>query len=324
MKRDSGQKLLKVILCLSMVLSLYLSQTSIAFGKNVDRQEEEIQYLFKSKQPRDHIKAFEIKEKRGDNIFKSETNYFKSLQKSQKELIFENINNPMALSQLDQIHKEVEKYKDSIEEDKNKPVQELRNIGYSDEQIEILRTYDRSDISTTALSPNLIVYGDFDNETLTSTSTKVRLIVCFDWTEGKRGALLNVKDIFAVAWSNDMVPIDSNTWSVITYCFRTGAPNMTVSEKVLPESTNSNYITFWTASSRNGIMCDIDSGTIVTMLTKNKRITDTIAYASYGAGAVSIVPGFSIGYPAGAGISINFDYRVEKVGAVRVYQPSAY
>ncbi|MBQ6294096.1 MAG: hypothetical protein IJK77_09630 [Lachnospiraceae bacterium] len=181
----------------------------------------------------------------------------------------------------------------------------LSNLGYSNEQIMILRSFNGSEEQIRALAATLFfdLYIDFVTWSQADNRTNARLCYDFSWNGVP---LIKTRDIVAVSWNDWTI---NGTLSYITYVSITGTgSNLYLPATYVPNNGPTSFGGgFKFAMTQNDNYYWAKSGYGIFTLYKNYIRHDLSAYAEYGHSTVLLNPGFSIpGYG-----SISFTYGID-------------
>lgn len=207
-------------------------------------------------------------------------------------------------------------YSEKIVQLKQYTDEQLRNVDYTEDQIAAIREFDPNHVDEDILmraATSVDVSGDFQNYEHGEDGTTVEYIVEFHWN-GISSNWFN--DIFAVTWNSPLNEVSSKGY--VEYKSVSGY----VTEiKHTPEAdalyATSIVFPKYRYDQKHGEASYVNAGSIIGTLHANTDVRDITGYCAYGYTAININPGFSLG---SAGVSINFDTGIKKVGQDRFYR----
>lgn len=207
-------------------------------------------------------------------------------------------------------------YSEKIVQLKQYTDEQLRNVDYTEDQIAAIREFDPNHVDEDILmraATSVDVSGDFQNYEHGEDGTTVEYIVEFHWN-GISSNWFN--DIFAVTWNSPLNEVSSKGY--VEYKSVSGY----VTEiRHTPEAAAlyATSIVFpkYRYDQKHGEASYVNAGSIIGTLHANTDVRDITGYCAYGYTAININPGFSLG---SAGVSINFDTGIKKVGQDRFYR----
>ena len=202
-----------------------------------------------------------------------------------------------------------EEYARHLHEYKYLPEENLRDLGYSAQQIDLIRDFTGSEAEIRAIAATLYftLYTDYVTWSASQNRTNTRLCYEFEWNGVP---LIKTKDIVAVTWNDWTI---NGKLSTITYVHIYGSqPDQYGSATFVPnDGPNSFGGGFKFAMTRDDNYYWAKSGIGIFTLYHNYERHDLSAYAEYGHSTVTLSPSFSIpGYG-----SISFSYGVSRAAS---------
>lgn len=228
----------------------------------------------------------------GANISTISINEYDLLSKMAEESTSSLLAKGYSLNEIDTIQNLDSEYRAHLEQFTDMETEALKNLGYSDEQILILRNFSGSqrEIQALAAGCNLSLYCDYATWSDTKNRTDSRLRYSFNWTGVP---LIKTTDIVSVRW-NDWT-IHSHSANV-TYAPISGTgSNIIANATYVPNNGPLAYgSSFRFAMTRNDNSYWGKSGTGFFNLYHNYYKKDMSAYAEYGHSTIICTPSASI------------------------------
>ncbi|MBC9785939.1 hypothetical protein H1S01_15750 [Heliobacterium chlorum] len=191
--------------------------------------------------------------------------------------------------------------------------QTLKNMGYTDSQINTLKNFKGTESEIIALSATCTLKAALNNFSYNSTTDKTNFRVYFEWAWSSV-PIITGTDIVALTWSPEMymtIP-DTQTSHKVTYVHPIGtsySKNVTVNPENAGTAASSKFSmtegAYW-AKNGSGYM----------RVTKQGKLSEAAMLISYGHSQVTLTPSVSF-----SGLSISFGSGVNKESTSYLHAP---
>lgn len=290
------------ILSLFLTLILLMSFMTIGFsvyGQDID--DDSITSL-KRKQKGDFHASFNEYE-----LLKQVNEEYQKSKKEQSSGSDSKFNN-LSAEEIYMIENYMEAYSNKIYDLKEWEIEELQEVGYNNEQINAIKTFDGSEEKMALAATTVDVDVGFRNLNHSTSGTTVDLIAAFN----ANGISSNwFRDLFVVVWSTPLT-VKSNS-GCVGYVNRYGQ-KIYIEHTPRPNTLYGREIEFYKNSDGPGSdHYYIDAGSIILGLKSNTYVYDFATYASYGYTYLNISPSANVSY-GGSGLGISFIIGMSEAG----------
>lgn len=217
---------------------------------------------------------------------------------------------------IEDVHKQFSDYVYELQA--NKTETELAELGYSDEQISLIKNYDGSQDIVSLFSASVSVTNSVSNYKYNSSTNKTSADIKFGFTWNGTAAHI-YEDVLAVAWSEGFYCTSTADMS-ITCTYKSNrndtkmsfsAPSSSPSVKKDTVNTGNTSAKF-TFDKHFGSRMRLYSATGTVHLEKTGRVPEFSVLVSYGEAQKSVSPSFSVS-AGGPSVSVSFVSGVSEI-----------
>ena len=224
---------------------------------------------------------------------------------------------------------EIEKTKNEFSDyvydlQKNESDETFSNMGYNQQQINLIRQYDGSQDIIALFSGSVTITNKIENYKYNSSTKQTSADIAFTFTWNGTSAY-NHKDVLAVAWSEGLYTNSKNIKITCTYksnrnntkiSFSAPSSSPYVAKNVVGTGNQSAKFTF---DKHYGSRMRLYSATGKVHVTKKAKVPEFSSYVSYGETKTNISPSFSVSIK-NLSISISFKKNISEIASKRCYK----
>lgn len=224
---------------------------------------------------------------------------------------------------------EIEKTKNEFSDyvydlQKNESDETLSNMGYNQQQINLIRQYDGSQDIIALFSGSVTITNKIENYKYNSSTKQTSADIAFTFTWNGTSAY-NHKDVLAVAWSEGLYTNSKNIKITCTYksnrnntkiSFSAPSSSPYIAKNVVGTGNQSAKFTF---DKHYGSRMCLYSATGKVHVTKKAKVPEFSSYVSYGETKTNISPSFSVSIK-NLSISISFKKNISEIASKRCYK----
>lgn len=209
--------------------------------------------------------------------------------------------------------------------------EQLKAVGYTEEQMVAIRNYDGSDALLKAASTALTIFAGFDPIKTSSSGSTTKLVATFDW-HGlySPGGLLSYEDILGVSWDSPWYADEDN--AIVSFRYYNEYYNDSVwvdGGELVPTGSYCEGIIIPNNESTtiNGTVVGhwITGGGVQIPLSTRTQQVEITGFVAYGKNTISVTPSISFSVGSGGisgGGGFSFSKGVDLLAPTRIHWPT--